>query len=155
MELPCERHTQVLTILQTVAEPLFRKNAHRLVQIDYSAPAHVCSCGLLGMLVMFSVRQSEKFVSIKNFTHNVAFLARAMTRTVDMQAALLPVMRIPREHEHLASAAFRFAGRHSHLNSHPPAPVPTIPAWAPCLRPLTPSTVLQGCILRPAWRRLA
>ena len=59
---------------------------------------------------MFSVRQSEKFVSIKNFTHNVAFLARAMTRTVDMQAALLPVMRIPREHEHLGERGFPVCG---------------------------------------------
>ena len=43
VELPRERHTQVLRILQTLKEPHFQKNALRFVQIDYSIPAHAGS----------------------------------------------------------------------------------------------------------------
>ena len=76
---------------------------------------------------------------------------RAQTLGLDLRAAMLPVKRMPREHEHLGEhgSPICVTGYQSRLRPsprRPPAPVPTIPAWAPCLRPLTRSTALQGCI---------
>ena len=76
---------------------------------------------------------------------------RAQNLGLDLLAAMLPVKRMPREHEHLGEHGSPVCGsaqpsRLCPSLPHPAAPVPTIPAWAPCLRPLTRSTALQGCI---------
>ena len=76
---------------------------------------------------------------------------RAQTLGLDLRAAMLPVKRMPREHEHLGEHGSPVCEsaqpcRLRPSPRRPPAPVPTIPAWAPCLRPLTRSTALQGFI---------
>ena len=74
---------------------------------------------------------------------------RAQSAGLDLRAPTLTAKRMPREHEPEHGFPVCGSAQPSRLRPsprRPPAHVQKIPAWAPCLRPLTPSTALQGFI---------